>query len=84
MQNAMKLNIRTLLFSMVMILSAEVYSQKVKAKEPNIDIRIFYNELTPYGQWVDYARFGYAWIPNVGSDFMPYATNGNWVLTDVG
>ena len=44
----------------------------------------FYDELSPYGNWIDYPGEGYVWSPNVDPNFQPYATNGNWVYTDEG
>jgi hypothetical protein len=42
----------------------------------------FYDELSPYGTWVDDPKYGTVWVPDVDGDFRPYATNGHWVLTD--
>ncbi len=44
----------------------------------------FYDELSPYGQWIDYPGHGYVWMPNVGLDFKPYSTNGHWVYSEAG
>ncbi len=44
----------------------------------------FYNQLSPYGQWVYYNAYGYVWIPSAGANFTPYSTNGHWVYTDYG
>jgi hypothetical protein len=44
----------------------------------------FYNELSPYGQWVNYGTYGYVWIPNCGPAFTPYSTGGHWAYTDYG
>lgn len=44
----------------------------------------FYNDLAPYGQWLNDPQYGYVWTPNVGRDFRPYYTNGYWVMTDYG
>ena len=49
-----------------------------------VDFQLFYNELSPYGQWVDYPNYGYVWIPQAGYGFAPYATNGYWVNTEYG
>jgi hypothetical protein len=46
--------------------------------------QVFYDELSPYGQWIDYPDYGYVWQPNVDADFRPYDTNGNWVYSDYG
>lgn len=44
----------------------------------------FYDELDPYGQWVQTPEYGTVWIPNAGPGFRPYATNGHWVITEYG
>jgi hypothetical protein len=44
----------------------------------------FYDALSPYGEWINNPEYGYVWMPNVGPDFRPYASNGNWVYTDEG
>ncbi|MFA6795615.1 MAG: DUF6600 domain-containing protein, partial [Proteiniphilum sp.] len=49
-----------------------------------ISFNVFYNELRPYGRWINNGRYGRVWVPNVGRDFHPYATNGYWVMTDYG
>jgi len=51
---------------------------------PEVSYQSFYDALSPYGQWIDYPQYGYVWMPDVGPDFKPYATNGNWVYTDGG
>ncbi|MES1215899.1 MAG: DUF6600 domain-containing protein [Bacteroidota bacterium] len=42
----------------------------------------FYDELSPYGRWIDYPEYGYVWCPDEGADFRPYSTNGHWVWSD--
>lgn len=49
-----------------------------------ISFQVFYDELTPYGTWVYHPVHGYAWIPDTGPDFYPYASDGYWVLTWAG
>jgi hypothetical protein len=48
----------------------------------DISYQTFYDDLEPYGQWMDYPDYGYVWVPNCGPDFRPYSTNGHWVWTD--
>lgn len=43
---------------------------------------VFYDQLSPYGVWVDDPTVGQAFIPEQ-PDFVPY-TNGHWENTDVG
>ncbi len=45
----------------------------------------FYDELSPYGNWINYPGYGNVWMPaSVSADFAPYATAGHWVYTDYG
>ena len=48
----------------------------------NISFQTFYDELSPYGDWIDYPDYGYTWRPRVGNDFRPYSTNGYWMYTN--
>ncbi len=51
-----------------------------------ISIQTFYDELSPYGEWIDSPGYGFVWRPYLeyGDDFKPYYTRGNWVYTDFG
>ena len=46
-----------------------------------ITYQTFYDNLSPYGTWIDYPIYGHVWNPTVGSDFRPYATSGHWAST---
>jgi hypothetical protein len=50
----------------------------------DVSYQSFYDQLSPYGNWINYPGYGYVWSPNAGPDFQPYATNGNWIYTDAG
>jgi hypothetical protein len=63
---------------------AWIIPQEASAQQGGVSFGIFYNELSPYGQWVDYPGYGYVWIPSTGSDFAPYSSDGHWILTDYG
>ncbi len=54
------------------------------APPEEVSYQSFYDQLSPYGQWIDDPSYGYVWMPNVGPEFKPYATNGHWVYTDEG
>ena len=43
----------------------------------------FYNQLTPYGAWINIPPYGMVWVPNV-RHFQPYSTNGYWAFTNYG
>ncbi len=49
-----------------------------------VSYQSFYDQLSPYGNWISYPGYGYVWMPNAGRDFRPYASNGNWIYTDAG
>ena len=44
----------------------------------------FYDQLSPYGHWIDYPGMGYVFMPDVGPEFKPYSTNGHWLYTNEG
>jgi hypothetical protein len=50
----------------------------------DVSYQSFYDQLSPYGNWINYPGYGYVWMPNAGPDFQPYSTNGNWIYTDAG
>jgi len=51
----------------------------------SVSFQTFYDDLSPYGEWVDAPEYGYVWVPsNVGSDFRPYYSRGHWVMTGYG
>lgn len=47
-------------------------------------LQVFYDALSPYGEWVQNRQYGFVWIPHVGGNFFPYGTNGSWIYTDYG
>ncbi|MFT3704422.1 MAG: hypothetical protein QM802_18785 [Agriterribacter sp.] len=50
-----------------------------------ISFQTFYDQLSPYGIWVNYPEYGgYVWAPNAGRYFKPYGSNGRWVYTHYG
>jgi len=56
----------------------------VSAQQGYMNNQVFYDQLSPYGEWVDNPDYGYVWIPDVDEDFSPYSTSGYWVMTDYG
>jgi hypothetical protein len=49
----------------------------------NVSIGGFYDELSPYGEWVD-CSYGDCWVPDrVDRGWQPYS-NGEWIYTDYG
>ncbi|RAJ08543.1 hypothetical protein LX64_01196 [Chitinophaga skermanii] len=66
-----------LLFSLQYVASAQYGGA-------SITFQNFYDELSPYGDWVNSPEYGYVWAPNVGRGFQPYSTNGYWANTNYG
>ena len=56
----------------------------VQPLPPVGSFQVFYDELSPYGQWIDYPGYGYAFIPAAEAGFQPYTSNGHWVMTNYG
>jgi hypothetical protein len=83
-QIAMKLKNRYLALLFSLLTCAVLYPQPVSAQQDDVSFQVFYDALSPYGQWVTYQDYGYVWIPDVGPDFVPYSTAGYWVMTDYG
>ena len=50
----------------------------------DLSYQSFYDQLSPYGNWISYPGYGYVWMPNAGPDFRPYSSNGNWIYSDAG
>lgn len=80
----MKRSIKSIVILFVLISASIIVPKQTVAQHTDINFQVFYDELSPYGQWVDYKNYGYVWIPDAGSDFVPYSTNGHWVLSDYG
>jgi DNA segregation ATPase FtsK/SpoIIIE-like protein len=60
-----------------------IVPQKASA-QVSINFQLFYDDLSPYGNWIDSPDYGYAWVPSTSSAFIPYRTNGYWIFTNVG
>ena len=71
---------------LIAVLALEPLLIPKAAAQPGISVPVqtFYNELAPYGQWVPSPNYGSVWLPNVGPDFQPYASDGHWVVTEFG
>jgi len=80
----MKANIKIITVFFILMTSCIIYPRQTTAQESNVSFQVFYDQLSPYGQWIDYSNYGYVWIPDAGSEFVPYSTDGHWILTDYG
>lgn len=60
-------------------------TQKASAQDEEVSLQSFYDELAPYGTWIQDPQYGYVWRPDVDQEeFRPYYTNGRWVMTEYG
>ncbi len=66
------------------VLALSCAAQPAAGANISVGVSYFYDDLSPYGQWVDEPRYGWCWSPhNVSSGWRPY-TDGYWAYTDVG
>jgi hypothetical protein len=74
------------IFALLVVMStgAWIIPQEASAQQVTVSYQLFYDQLSPYGMWVDYPTYGYVWIPNGDPGFSPYVTNGHWIFTDDG
>jgi len=66
---------------LVMLFCAMRTPASAQEPMPSVTYQTFYDDLSPYGDWIDYPQYGYVWHPRV-ADFRPYSTDGHWVWTD--
>jgi hypothetical protein len=71
----------TTLISLIMLFS-NLRNTASAQFSAGITYQTFYDELSPYGRWIDYPEYGYVWAPDAGPDFRPYSTMGHWEWSD--
>ncbi len=59
-------------------------THQANAQQQNITLDDFYDQLSPYGEWINDDEYGYVWRPDVDDDFRPYYSNGHWAQTNYG
>jgi len=57
---------------------------KITAQPGVGSYQVFYDELSPYGQWIMDPQYGYVWLPYAGPSFRPYYSSGHWAYTPYG
>ena len=51
------------------------------------DVAYFYNDLSPYGAWIELPGYGWCWQPTVvvvNRGWRPYCDGGHWIFSDAG
>jgi hypothetical protein len=81
---AMKNLLKSAVILFVLINFSCATQSPVSAQQGYVSTQVFYDELGPYGQWIDNPNYGYVWIPEVNQDFSPYSTSGYWAMTEYG
>lgn len=77
-------SIKTFLIIVAAMISSVLYNKAQAQMSAGVSFDIFYDELSPYGNWAHDTDYGDIWYPNLGPDFRPYGTNGYWVMTEYG
>jgi len=70
----------TIFVTMLMLAGSYETKSQINA---GISFNTFYNELSPYGRWVNNPQYGQVWISNE-MGFEPYSSNGRWEYTNLG
>ncbi|MEO9050709.1 MAG: DUF6600 domain-containing protein, partial [Ginsengibacter sp.] len=75
----------TLIFLGILFSGCTSTQTIAQSPEPShVTYQTFYDDLSPYGTWIDYPPYGNVWDPNVAGGFRPYFTNGYWNYTNEG
>ena len=79
----MKNFFKVFILAFIVMMTASSQNEGKAQVSVNVSFQSFYDELSPYGQWIDYPGYGYVWSPgNRYSGFHPYRTGGHWVWSD--
>src|ERR1051326_9328497 len=89
MGDAMKTIPKILLVLALVSTSACVVTQRaaperIYPQETTVSFQLFYDQMSPYGSWVEYRNYGYVWIPGADRGFSPHCFNRPWGSTDYG
>jgi hypothetical protein len=69
-----------LVFAAISFIPASAYPQYEE-----VSLETFYEELSPYGVWINDPEYGRVWRPDVDQEeFRPYYTRGHWEMTKYG
>src|SRR5258705_3513555 len=79
----MKRILKTSMIAFVVLLFGAVQNKTSAQVSVSVAFQSFYDDLSPYGDWIDYPEYGYVWRPdNRYSDFQPYRSEGHWAWSE--
>jgi hypothetical protein len=83
MKNMIKLP--AALLGLMLLFGCTTQQSMAQGGYDNISLQSFYDELSPYGTWIQDPEYGNVWRPDVDQDdFRPYYTDGRWAMTEYG
>ncbi|MES3017469.1 MAG: DUF6600 domain-containing protein [Bacteroidota bacterium] len=83
-KNELTASIFGLLFLLI-TMSASTAKAQYGDYDDNVSLETFYEELAPYGVWINDPQYGRVWRPDVDQDeFRPYYSRGHWEMTKYG
>ncbi len=76
--------LKTTLIAISVLLLGSFHNKTSAQGSVSVSFQTFYDELSPYGQWIDYPEYGYVWRPDSYryNDFHPYRSGGNWAWSE--
>jgi hypothetical protein len=81
----MKRILKASMIATVVLLFNAVQNKTSAQVSVSVSFQTFYDDLSPYGDWISYPEYGYVWRPDHRySDFQPYRSEGHWVWSDDG
>ncbi len=83
-QKKLKYLIAKKILILFFITTTPLFSNKAQSQNISVSFQVFYDELSPYGQWMRHPGYGYVWIPVSSVNFFPYSTDGHWSYTNYG
>ncbi len=79
-----RITVRAITMAFLSFILVAFSTVKASAQNVYVSYQTFYDELSPYGQWIYDPEYGNVWVPNEDGDFRPYATRGRWAMTEYG
>ena len=80
-----KYKLTACIFGLLFLITFLNISSAKAQYDDDVSLETFYEELSPYGIWIDDPQYGMVWRPDVDQDeFRPYYSRGHWEMTNFG